>query len=92
MARDAVFTSFFIFMVTRNIHLPWKKRQAVQAQAPQFELVSENPGEVKPEVGGCCCGKNGAVQSASPGKESDGNADALQKEGSQGYGVLPGTA
>ncbi|KAL5518446.1 hypothetical protein ACEPAH_128 [Sanghuangporus vaninii] len=86
MARDAVFTSFFIFMVSRNLHLPWKKHQVTHVSEPKTEFVatcaSEKPSVDEKDVKVAQDAKVG-------GKGSDGHVDTLKNEG-EGYNVLPG--
>ncbi|KAL5534766.1 hypothetical protein ACEPAG_1230 [Sanghuangporus baumii] len=50
MARDAVFTSFFIFKVSRNLHFHWKKRQVTHVSEPKTEVVATSTSEEKPSV------------------------------------------
>ncbi|KAL5495801.1 hypothetical protein ACEPAI_1265 [Sanghuangporus weigelae] len=89
MARDAVFTSFFIFMVSRNLHLHWKKRQVTQVSEPKTEVVATSASEEKPSVDG----KDVKAQAAKvSGKGPDGNVDTSLKNEGEGYIVLPDTA
>ncbi|KAL5534999.1 hypothetical protein ACEPAF_3090 [Sanghuangporus sanghuang] len=96
MARDATFASFFIFMVSRNLHLPWKKHQVTDVSESKTEAVATSVGEQKPNVEDQQVSgdeKDVKAQDAKVGGEgSDGNDDTSLKNEGEGENVLPGAA